>query len=54
MGLERLTAVLNDKTNNYDTDLYLEIIKMIINISNTNINKKIFHPSGLFLIILNL
>ena len=29
MGLERLTAVLNDKINNYETDLYLNIIEEI-------------------------
>ena len=29
MGLERLTAVLNNKVNNYETDLYLNIIEEI-------------------------
>ena len=31
MGLERLTAVLNNKVNNYETDLYLNIIEEIKN-----------------------
>ena len=29
MGLERLTAVLNDKTSNYDTDLFATLFKVI-------------------------
>ena len=33
MGLERLSAILQGKTNNYDSDLFMPIIKYVENIS---------------------
>lgn len=29
MGLERITAVLNDKSSNYDTDLFMPIFAAV-------------------------
>ncbi|MBC8213251.1 MAG: alanine--tRNA ligase [Candidatus Marinimicrobia bacterium] len=34
-GLERIVAILNGKTSNYDTDLFMPIIEKISQISNT-------------------
>ncbi|MFH0856382.1 MAG: alanine--tRNA ligase, partial [bacterium] len=38
MGLERMTAVLQDKNNNYETELFLPIISEIEKISSTSYN----------------
>ena len=38
MGLERLTAVLNGKVNNYETDLYLNIIEEIKKLTKTKVD----------------
>ena len=40
MGLERLTAVLNNKINNYETDLYLNIIEEIKKLTKKNVYRK--------------
>ena len=40
MGLERLTAVLNNKVNNYETDLYLNIIEEIKKLTKKNVDRK--------------
>ena len=40
MGLERLTAVLNSKVNNYETDLYLNIIEEIKKLTKKNVDRK--------------
>ncbi len=40
MGLERLTAVLNNKINNYETDLYLNIIEEIKKLTKKNVDRK--------------
>ena len=39
MGLERLTAVLNNEINNYDTDLYINLIKEVEKLSEIKKNK---------------
>ena len=40
MGLERLTAVINGKLNNYETDLYLNLLNEIENLSGVKVDKK--------------
>ena len=40
MGLERLTAVLNQKVNNYETDLYFNLINEIQDLAKIKVNKK--------------
>ncbi len=39
MGLERLTAVLNKKINNYETDIFRETIGNLENLSDIKVNK---------------
>ena len=40
MGLERLTAVINGKLNNYETDLYLDLLDEIKKLSGVKADKK--------------
>jgi len=40
MGLERLTAVINGKLNNYETDLYSNLLNEIENLSGIKFDKK--------------
>ena len=43
MGLERITAVVNGKTNNFEIDIFKNIINKISELTNTTVNKSNIH-----------
>lgn len=47
MGLERVTAILQGKNSNYDTDLFRPLIAEIEKISGKEYPKEVSHPDGI-------
>ncbi|XP_027231669.2 alanine--tRNA ligase, mitochondrial [Penaeus vannamei] len=47
MGLERITAVLNDRSSNYDTDLFMPIFAAVEKLSGRREYKGYFEKEGL-------
>ena len=52
MGLERITAVLQNKLSNYDTDLFMPIINKIENLSGIEYPKDVSDPKGIAMRVL--
>jgi len=52
MGFERVTAVIQDKTSNYDTDIFQPIINEIEKLSNRNYPSDASHPDGIAMRVL--
>lgn len=47
MGLERITAILQGKTSNYDTDLFQPLIEKLCELSGRIYPKEVTHPDGI-------
>lgn len=52
MGLERITAVLQNKFSNYDTDLFQPIINKIEELSGLKYPEEVNHPVGIAMRVL--
>ncbi|MCX7880683.1 MAG: alanine--tRNA ligase [Ignavibacteria bacterium] len=52
MGLERITAILQGKDSNYDTDLFQPLIQAIEEFSNRKYPQSVSHPDGIAMRVL--